>query len=72
MNERLPVAMTQVSYGVTEPSSAKINLAKRSIRVTRTPALRVISFSSYHSRLLRKMPSSVSSPESTWLNMIRL
>ena len=72
MNERLPVAMISWSYGVTWPSSAKTTLANRSIRLTRTPACRVMSFSSYHRSVLRKMSSSVSSPDSTWLSMIRL
>ena len=47
MNDRLPVAMISTSYGVTVPSSAKTSLANRSIRVARTPACRVMSFSTY-------------------------
>ena len=47
MNDRLPVAMISTSYGVTWPSSPKTTLANRSIRVTRTPACRVMSFSTY-------------------------
>ena len=72
MNDRLPVAMINWSYGVSWPSSENTTLANRSIRFARTPACRVISFSSYHSSELRKIPSWVSSPESTWLSMIRL
>ena len=49
MNERLPVAMISLSYGVIRPSSVKTTLANRSIRVTRTPACRVMSFSTYQS-----------------------
>ena len=72
MKERLPVAMMSWSYGVTRPSSEKTTLAKRSIRLTRTPACRVMPFCSYHSKELRKMSVSASSPDSTWLSMIRL
>ena len=71
-NERLPVARISWSYGVTWPSSEKTTLANRSIRVTRTGACRSMPFSTYHSNGLRKMPSCASSPESTWLSMIRL
>ena len=52
-NERLPVARTSVSYGVTEPSSPKTTLACRSMRTIRTPACSVMPFSSYQSRGLR-------------------
>ena len=72
MNDRLPVAMINTSYGVTCPSLENTSLANRSIFSTRTPACRVISFSSYHGMELRKMSASLSSPERTWLSMIRL
>ena len=70
--DRLPVAMINWSYGVTWPSSENTTRANRSIRPTRTPACRAMSFSTYHSRVLRKIPSWDSSPDSTWLSMIRL
>ncbi len=72
MKERLPVAMINWSYGVIWPSSENTTWAKRSIRLTRTPACRVMPFSTYHSSELRKMSASASSPDSTWLSMIRL
>ena len=72
MKARLPVAMISWSYGVVDPSSPNTTLANRSIRSIRTPACRVMSFSTYQSIVLRKMSSSLSSPDSTWLNMMRL
>lgn len=72
MNARLPVAMISWSYGVADPSSPKTTLANRSIRSIRTPACRVMSFSTYHWTLLRKMSCSLSSPDSTCDSMIRL
>ncbi len=62
MNERLPVAMINWSYGVIRPSSENTTLANRSIRSTRTPACRVMPFSTYQSSELRKMSASASSP----------
>jgi len=72
MWERLPVAMMRVSYGVTRPSLEKTCLVNLSIRSTPTPACRVMLFSRYQDRAFRKMSASLSSPERTWLSMIRL
>ena len=71
-NELLPVAMISVSYGVVLPSSASTTLAYGSIRVTWTPAFKVMSLSSYQSMGLRKMSASSSAPASTLDSEMRL